>query len=651
MLVQTRKQFDSAIDTLMLANKAAFDTETNGLYTYKGHRLCGVAAYVELQEPYAIAFYFPFRHALGKTLFNISENLPIEWLAELGKVLARPDLTTLWHGFKFDAKILRVDGIEIKGPIYDTQVMAVLADEQAKHSLGAVEATFLGTTTKGDTEKKHLKPYLKGKKDYSLVPPADMELYACNDVRLTQQVWYPLVEELKTQEQMHLWPDHADFLRQLIEMEWVGVPVDQELAKELSDRTEARMRELEDAMGFDPQKRAVLAHNLFCSPPEGLGLPIPRRITSDTSPDFPQGIPGMDEEELLALIDPLADQEGQQANDLISNVLEYRGLVKANSTWYRGFMQHSGPDGNIHPAYNTVGDRDKYGTVTSRLTCSEPNIQQLPRDPRRAVYKLLLPDNRSFGGLVRHISERRTRLYVVDYNQIEYRLGSVYADETDVLETYNAGGDMHLVIANKLGIPRTHPEGGVDGKKVNFTCYYGAGAPKIAALLKITLEQAQIIHQEYWAGLPKTRQFIFKCTKAAKERGWVKLWNGRRRHFHNEWEYHKAFNSVIQGGAAQIMERSMVAFYRKKPLYRLAFQVHDALGIMVPDDFREEIMGEIREIMEWPTQEFPIAFPVEFKNIHADKEEHVCTPECLSDTELSIQVPTPATLSMLETSS
>jgi DNA polymerase I-like protein with 3'-5' exonuclease and polymerase domains len=652
MLVQNRDQFDSAIDTLNMAKRVAFDTESNGLHTYKGHRLCGVAAYVELAPPYAIGIYFPFRHERGTNLFNDSDNLPIEWLQEIGGVLERPDLTTIWHGFKFDAKMLRADGIEIGGTIYDTQVMATLVDENAKHSLGAVEATYLGTTTKGDTEAQHLKPYLKGKKDYSKVPPKDMEYYACNDTRLTQLVWYPLVEALKEQELWHLWPDHADFLRQLFEMEWAGIPVDQVLAAELSGRTEARMRELEDALGFDPQKLAVLADRLFAPEPTGLGLPIPRRVTKHTSPLFPQGLPGQDNEELLGLInhhesadDPTADPAIVRANEVVSNVLEYRGLVKANSTWYRGFQEHSDNDGTIHPTYNTAGDRDKYGTVTSRLTCALPNIQQLPRDPRRAVYKLLIPDWRmmDFGGLLKRVT--RHRLYVADYSQIEYRLGSVYADETEVLEMYMTGGDVHQVIANKLGIPRNDPAGKVDGKKANFTLYYGAAGETAARLLKIPKEQGELIHQEYWQALPNTRKFIWQCTRVAKQRGYIKLWNGRRRHLVNQWEFHKAFNSLIQGGAAQIMERSMVEFYRRKAPYRIAFQVHDALGIMVPDDFREHWLEEIREVMEWPSQEFPIPFPVEFKNIHPEQEVHVCTEDCLSDMPLSTPEPTLATLS------
>lgn len=624
MLIQSRQQFDTAVDLLMQAKRVSVDTETNGLYVHKGHRLCGVAFYMELRDNYVIGFYFPFRHALGENLFNVSENLPIEWLAELGKVLARPDLITDWHNYKFDAKMLRAEGIEIVGPFYDCMVMAVLINETMDHSLAGIEKHFLGTDTKKENEAKHLKPYLKGKKDYSKVPPADMEYYAVNDVRVTYAVKQPLIDELKEQELWHLWPDCETFLRQLFEMEWEGIPVDQELAAHNSAVAEARMRELEDALAFDPQKLAVLADKLFGPEPDGLALRPPRRVTKHTSPLFPQGLPGQNNDELLSLMD-FGNADADVANDLISNVLEYRGLVKANSTWYQGFIQHSGPEGNIHPAYNTVGDRDKYGTVTSRLTCSNPNIQQLPRDPSRGVYRQLLPDRTRYGGTP---EAPRCRLYVVDYNQIEYRLGSVYADETDVLETYRAGGDMHLVVANKLGIPRTDPKGGVDGKKVNFTLYYGASGTTAAKLLKVPDDDGIAIHKDYWAALPKTRQFIWQCTKAAKSRGYIKLWNGRRRHFEHEWEYHKAFNSLVQGGAAQIMERSMVMFYRVGLPVRLAFQIHDALGIMVPIDFEEDYLEEIRAIMEWPKDHFPIEFPVEFKSIHP-KEEHEC-PDCVT---------------------
>lgn len=599
MLVQSKEQFDSVVDCLKLAPKVAVDTETNGLHVHKGHRLCGVSVHFEYKEPYVLSAYFPFRHALGTTLFDLSNNLPEKWIRVLGKVLARDDLFTVWHNAKFDFGMLLAEGIKIQGPFFCTMVASTLVNEGEKHDLGSVEAKYLGTTTKKETQETNLKPYLKKKKDYSLVPPAAMEVYANNDTRLTYEVYPPLAKELAAQEMDVIWPSDSDFLRCLFDMEWNGLFIDVPLAERLSGEAEARMRTLEDQMGFDPQKRAILADKLFLAPPIGLGLLAPTAVTSDTSPNFPQGLPVMDEGTLAPYKHPLID-----------SVLEYRTLVKANSTWYRGFLRNADPQGRIHPIYNTGGDRDKYGTVTGRLTSSGPNIQQLPRDPTKFVRKLLLPPPVGWEGIDEWL------LVEFDYNQIEYRLSGVYADEPAIIDAYKAGSDMHQLTADKLGIPRVDPLGGLDGKKFNFAVLYGGGPERIADLVGGDSAEGKRLHNEFWRQYPNLRKLVKTCEATAKSRGWIRLWDGHRRHFNQPWEYHKAFNSLIQGGAARICQRSMLKFYGASSRYRMVYQVHDALGFYIPADTFEEDREEIKTTMEWPSESFGLDFPVDWKNIH-----------------------------------
>ncbi|MGH9982402.1 MAG: DNA polymerase [Nitrososphaeraceae archaeon] len=618
MLVQTRKQFQAAIDTISLSGIAAVDTETNGLKVHHGHRLCGVAVYVELKQGYAIGWYFSFRHDLGNSLFTQGENLPLEWLQELGGVLSRSDLTTRWSNFKFDIGMLKADGIEIKGPIQDAMVMSQLVDENNKHSLEANEARYLGTHTKADLIESNIKPYLRGKKDYSRVPGNLMAPYAINDVRVTYLVCDPLIEELKRQDLWKLWPDESDFVRYLHELEDVGLLVNRQESKRLSDETEARMRILEDQIGFDPQKRNGLACRLFFPAPDGLGLPAGPR-TRDTSSDWPNGIPKMDEAYLLTLLDEGPLGQPDQVNSLIRSVIEYRRLVKRNSSWYKGFLVHSDTDDRrMHPSYNHYGERDTYGTVTGRMSCSEPNIQQLPRDPRSGVRKLIE-------------CPHRFRHYVVDYNQIEYRLAGVYSGEQVIINAYREGSDMHQLTADKLGIPRVDPMGKIDGKRVNFATLYLAGAPKIAAVLGIDEYDAMEIKKEWWATYPSMKKYAWEVNNTAKQRKRIKLWDGHVRHFELEMDTHKAWNSLIQGGAAKIMQRSMVELYRRgRRPYRAIYQVHDALGFEIPDDFREDWIEEVTQIMEWPSADpnFLIDFPVEWKHVHPEKEVHTCTEEC-----------------------
>lgn len=604
ILVQTREQFDAVVDCVKMIDKIGADTETNGLKVHQGHRLCGISVYFRLRDNYTLGAYFPFRHAPGDSLFNVSENLPIEWLAELGVALGRESLTTVWHNAKFDLPVLRADEIEIHGEMRCVLMLSMMVNENGSHKLGDLEVQHLNTSTKHDLVETNLKPYLKGKKDYSKVPSADMEKYAVNDSRLAYELDDILIAELTQQEQIGLVPTGMKFLRTLFEMEWRGIGIDQDLARQLSSETEARMRTLEDEMGFDPQKRVELARRLFASPPIGLGLQAPKETTKDTSSDFPTGLPKMDEAVLATYKHPLIDM-----------VLEYRRCVKLNSTFYQGYLLALGRDGCIHPTYNT--GRDDYGTVTWRLTCSGPNIQQQPRNPQSHVRKLCVPP-------------WRMRLMEFDYNQIEYRLAGVYADEPAILDAYRAGSDMHQLTADKLGIPRVDPKGGVDGKKINFTILYGGGPQRIASTFGGTLAEGKEIFEDFWKGYPRLRELVKSAEKAARTRGWIRLWDGHRRHLIHEWEYRNAFNSLIQGGAALMVQRSMLLVDPTKP-YRMVAQIHDALQFYVPWDFFEEYVAEIKGIMEWPSERFACEFPVEAKDIHVGADTHMCTGECFHD--------------------
>ncbi len=207
-----------------------------------------------------------------------------------------------------------------------------------------------------------------------------------------------------------------------------------------------------------------------------------------------------------------------------------------------------------------------------------------------------------------------------DYNQIEYRLAGVYADEPAILEAYRSGSDMHQLTADKLGIPRVSPTGGLDGKKLNFTVLYGGGPQRIADTAGFSLAEGKKFYAEFWAQYPCLARLVKQCERAAKAKGYVRLWDGHRRHFNHEWEYHKAFNSLIQGGAARIVQRAMCKFHgiSDKP-YRMIYQIHDALGFYIPQDVWDESEAQIRKIMEWPSSEFGIDFPVDWKNVHDRK--------------------------------
>lgn len=609
ILVQNRGQFDAALNMLQEASIIAVDTETDGLNISQGNRLIGFSTHCVIPDSdYAINFYFPFRHRFeGKqiNLFTVSENLPVEWLPEFASVLNRDDVQLIFHHLKFDAQVFRADGLWIKPNIdnvEDTMVKAQLVDENISHRLEDLAATAFGEEVrKTQRDMKKLVAKVGG---YHKTTPQQMGPYACQDAQLTHDLNPLLDASLKRQGISHLVRREVKFQEVMMEMEWEGIELDRDLAQQLSKRARIRMRQIEDELGFDPQSHHKLSHVLFGKKSTG-GLELPyEEITKNVSKEFPDGIPAMGVKILVGLRHPIADL-----------VLEYRGIAKANSTWYQGWLKKSISDGRIHPTYNVSEKKEKFGTVTSRLSSF---IQQMPRDPNAMVKQLLRPPV-------------GYTMVEFDYSQIEYRLAACYAGDDDLIEQFKNGVDTHQELANSIGIDRQ------SAKQVAYTVLYGGQGKALAfnlekqiwqnqrKIVNISESDGQAIVNAYYAVHPKLKQISKLAEYNARAHGWVQLWNGRRRHFDPKqpWTHRKSFNSVLQGGAAQIIVESMIYFHEMRDIepFRMRIQVHDSLWFEVPVNDFDRCTELISKTMEWPSDKFPVPFPVEYKIIRGRELE------------------------------
>lgn len=604
ILVQTREQFDAALNMLQKAEIIAVDTETDGLNIHQGHRLIGFSTHCILpgNSDYAINFYFPFRHRFEDkhlNLFTVSDNLPVEWLPEFSNVLNRDDVTLIFHHLKFDARVLRADGLWLNpnvDKVEDTMAKAQLMDENISHRLEDLGARAFGEhVRKTQRDMKKLVAKVGG---YHKTTPQQMAPYACQDAQLTHDINSLLDSNLEKQGLDKLVRREMKFQLVMLEMEWEGIELDDDLARRLSRKSRNRMREIEDELGFDPQKKYALAHILFGSKESG-GLELPYEIrTLNKSKEFPHGVPKMDEAVMIRLRNPIADL-----------VLEYRGIAKAEGTWYKGWITRMSQEGRIHPTYNVSEKKEKFGTVTSRLSSF---IQQMPRDPDVMVKKLLRPPV----GFV---------MVEFDYAQIEYREAACYANDELLIEQFRNGTDTHQDLADRIGVDRQ------SGKQVAYTILYDGQGKALAwnlmkqvwqnekKIVHISEEEGQEIVNAYYNVHPKIKQASKRAEYGAKKHGYVQLWNGRRRHFDPKqpWTFRKAFNSVLQGGAAQILVESMLRLHdmRNTERFRMRIQVHDSLWFEIPENDFDRCVNVITETMEWPTKYFPVPFPVEHKII------------------------------------
>jgi DNA polymerase-1 len=617
MLVQTRQTFEGVRTALAAAPIIVVDTEGTGLLPHQGDRLCGVSTYCEVVgTEFAMSAYFPFRHKPGSSLFDASENLPWEWFRELMQVLFRSDVTLVFHNAKFDLTCFAYEGYFFEGNFECTQIMSWLNCEWESHRLKDLHDKYIeGSQSKA--REAAIKQYVKREGSYANVPPAAMEPYACGDAEDTWEIRNFMLQQLEEKELTPLLAREFQFSRQLFDMEWYGIGVDLGLSQQLSDEAVARMRQVEDEMGFDPLKLDELARRLFLPPPTGLGI-HPESLSQTSSPDFPNGRPEMREEFLSKHL----------GFPLVSSVLEYRGLVKANSTWFRGFIDIAAKskDSRLHSTFNGSSKQSgKISTKTGRLNSSNPNVQQIPRheeeldaDITKHVKRLFKP------------GRQRWSLYEFDYSQIELRLASVYADAVPLLEALRAGADPHAVTAERIGCSRQA------AKHATYTSLYGGGPAKLAwqierlqfittgQVITYPVEQAATLLEEYFTLYPGFKTIMNQATRTIRQRGYVQMWNGRRRHYERWFDPklnrmvdngHKAFNSIIQGGASEIIKETMLSLPRKDYAYRVVSQVHDSLWVEVVDDFREDWLDEIKWYMEWPSRDerFQIPFTVDVK--------------------------------------
>lgn len=535
------------------------DTETAWTDHEWERDLYGISIYSpSLQE----GFYFPYR--------GIDPDLK-EKLREFFATRER----LVFHNAKFDLKQLFKEGFLEKfshKDLEDTMLMSWVLNENPPHGLKELGEKYFG---KSETDWAKSISALRKTMGWDNIPEATMAFYAVKDTEITWKLYEKLRPRIEKRNMDGVYRRELGFMFCLLSMEQNGVLIDREIAAQISSELDSQLTKIQSELGFDLQKPSILARNLFASPPEGLGLK-PQGYSGVKSKTFPLGRPLMDEKILASYEHPVCDR-----------VLEYRHIAKEKATYIDRWLENSSPDGRYFPYFL------QHGTVTGRLS---GNMQQVPR---KGQVKRLLRAPVGYS------------LVELDYSQAELRLAALITGEASLKRSFLKNEDIHQTVATQLGIDRQL------GKTVNFLILYGGGASKLAETAKISLTKANSVLREYHTAYPKIQQTMYKLSNQAIREGYVEHWTGRRRHLSKE-EAHKAFNSVIQGGVAEIMKQTMIDlkynfFYLP---VNVVCQVHDSLWIEIPRKDRDVLIERIREVMEWPGREWEIPFPVDDKILY-----------------------------------
>lgn len=517
--------------------------------------------------------YFAFNHQFGT-------NLPKEWFPAIKEVIENHPLLGM-HNAKHDLRALRSMGINFKGKFRCTQQMVHWVDE----NIPSKELDYLSKMigNKGKQKPELMNNIIKAF-GWAAIPADLMRNYAHVDATDTLDLhnWvYPKFKEQGFDGE--LWDVEQDFIRVMGDLEDVGLVIDEEFCESEYKRGTEIMREIQKNLGFNPGSPKQLGKFIM----EDLGLPVVVR-TPKGQPSFNKEAMKIYDEQYLSVMN----------DDRAKQIATWRGWQKVTSSSYKPFLEMRDVDGRLHPSYKL------HGTKTGRMSCGY--FQQIPRESIN-----------DWNGLLKtaFIPDEDYVMYEGDFSQAEFRLGAAYGGEKRLIELFSHDDrDIFTETAQVLGLSRN------DTKTMMYTLQFLGGAGVVSRRLGRPVEWAQKEIRNYWKNHQGIANVNKKAELAARQKGYVKLWTGRRRHFKNlEKEAHKAFNSLCQGGTFEIVKRSMIRLVKRGIVdgkdCRMSIQTHDSAGFLIKKGREKELVPEIKECMEdvKADKDFGVRFKVDVK--------------------------------------
>lgn len=491
------------------------------------------------------------------------------------------------HNAKYDATVLAEAGVELRGITFDSMIAAHLI-ESGGQSIGLKNLVW----TKFGVEMTEIEALIgKGKNQVSMadVEVAQVSKYACADVDYTTRLvehYQPQLaerglENLFEQVEMPLVPV-------LVEMERTGVLLDMGFLEQMSIALKERLEELEKAI----QEQVGAPLNI--ASPIQLADALFNKLNLPTT-----GLPKTKKGQISTAADVLDSLRG--SHPVIELILEHRELSKLKGTYVDALPALVNPrTGRLHTDYNQTG------TVTGRVSSSNPNLQNIPirtelgRQVRRAF-----------------IAPPGSQLISADYSQVELRILASITHDPGLLGAFARGEDIHAATAARLyhvPLDQVNSDMRRVGKTINFGIAYGITGFGIAARTELSPEESRRMIEQYFEQYPQIKVYVEETKREAHEHSYVQTQLGRRRYFpelargarvhpsvRNAAE-REAINMPIQGTAADIIKLAMIRLnqelHERKLAAKMTLQVHDELVLEVPEDEIHAVAPLVRQVME-----------------------------------------------------
>jgi DNA polymerase I-like protein with 3'-5' exonuclease and polymerase domains len=529
------------------------------------------------------AGYFPVAHAGGG---NLDKRIVERWMRD---VLATP-ADKIMHNAAYDLGWLRAAGFEVNGTVYDTMLAAPVLDENRfAYSLNALGFDYLKEVKSEQGLKDSASDFgVHPKKELWKLPAMYVGDYAEQDAALTLKLWHHFKALMRNEEVESVFKLETEVLPVLVDITLKGIHFNR--ARCEMKMAEMRRKETEILKYLKSQAGMqvdIWAAQSIAAAFDRIGVQYPK--TAAGAPSFTKSFLDTHEHPMAKMI------------------LEARELNKTHGTFLEPYLKHSASDGRIHTHFNQMRNEEG-GTVTGRLSASNPNLQQVPARHEiigPLVRGLFLPEDGQIWA-ANDFSSQEPRL-LVHYATL---LGLPGAEKMAQAYRDNPDTDFHQMVADMAGIKRKA------AKTIGLGLMYGMGKAKLATQLDLPLEEASELIATFHSKVPflkGTVDAVMKRIEHPASGGSIRTLLGRKCRFPlwepTEWgvnkalpreqaviEYgsrikragtYKGLNRLIQGSAADQTKAGMVALY--KAGFNLLLQVHDevALSVRNIDEARE----------------------------------------------------------------
>lgn len=575
--VLEQAQFDAWLKKLEAAPLIAFDTETTSLDAQQA-QVVGVSFAVEAGE----AAYVPLAHSYMGVPAQLDRDAVLQALKPL---LEDPAKAKVGQHAKYDMNVLANAStpITVQGIAFDTMLESYVLDSTAtRHDMDSLALKYLGHSTIRfeDIAGKGAKQLT-----FDQIALEQAGPYAAEDadvtLRLHQALWQKLeaVPSLVTV----LKDIEMPLVPVLARIERNGALVDGKLlgqqSLELGEKMVALERQAYELAGqeFNLGSPKQLGAILY----EKLGLPVLAK-TATGQPSTAENV--------------LADL-AEQDFELPKVIMQYRSLSKLKSTYTDKLPEQINPrTGRIHTSYHQAV------AATGRLSSSDPNLQNIPI--RTAEGRRI---RQAF------VASKGYKLLAADYSQIELRIMAHLAKDEGLLDAFRHDRDVHRATAAEVfgvELDQVSNDQRRSAKAINFGLIYGMSAFGLAKQIGVDRKQSQAYIDRYFARYPGVLAYMERTREQAAAQGFVETLFGRRLYLpeiHSKNQAMRkgaertAINAPMQGTAADIMKRAMVAvdaWLQESGLdARVILQVHDELVLEVREDLVDTVRDAIRPLM------------------------------------------------------